>query len=183
MNSILKLDAAGSPIKWIDCEKAAYYVTKNLVQWHMGEHMRLTGGTNKDGVLSTLELPSIMAIRGPISPRRGSPRLEKSGLLRRDRYTCAYCGGVFKACDLQMEHIIPESRNGPTSWMNLVAACGTCNSLKADKTPEEAKMKLLYLPYVPNMHEGLILEGRRILADQMDFLMAGVSKNSRLRPV
>lgn len=183
MNSILKLDAAGSPIKWISFEKAAYYATKNLVQWSLGSHIHLTGGTNKLGVLSTLDLPTIMAIRGPISPRRGSPRLEKSALLRRDRYTCAYCGGIFKACDLQMEHIVPESRNGPTSWMNLVSACATCNGLKADKTPEEAKMKLLYVPYVPNMHEGLILEGRRILADQMDFLMAGIPKHSRLRPV
>lgn len=184
MNPILKLDAAGTPIKWIDYEKAAYYVIKGLVQWSIGSQSKtLVGGTNKQGNLSLLELPSIMAIRGPISPRRGSPRLEKSALLRRDRHTCAYCGGEFKACDLQMEHIIPESRNGPTSWMNLVAACGSCNGLKADKTPEEARMKLLYVPYVPNMHEGLILEGRRILADQMNFLMAGIPKHSRLRPL
>ena len=181
MNPILKLVAAGTPIRWIDYEKAAYYVTKGLVQWSYGdESVLLHGGTNRDGAQSTLTLPSIMAIKGPISTRRGTPRLEKRSLLRRDRYMCAYCGNVFKECDLQMEHIVPDSRGGEASWMNLVAACGHCNSRKANKTPEEAKMKLLYVPYVPNLHEGLILEGRRIMADQMNFLMQGVPKHSRL---
>lgn len=182
MNPILKLDAAGTPIKWIDYEKAAYYITKGLVAWSPGTlSTTLMGGTNRHGEQSTLTLPSIMAIKGRICVRRSIPRLDKPSLLRRDRYTCAYCGGVFKAGDLQMEHIIPESRDGKAIWQNLVSACGYCNNKKAAKTPEEAGMKLLYVPYVPNMHEGLILEGRKILADQHDFLMAGVPKHSRLR--
>ena len=64
--------------------------------------------------------------------------------------------------------------------MNLVTACGPCNGRKADRTPEEAGMPLVYLPYVPSLHEDMILRGRRILADQMDFLLASVPRSSRL---
>jgi hypothetical protein len=61
-----------------------------------------------------------------------------------------------------------------------VTACRTCNELKSNRTPEEAGMKLLYVPYAPNRYEGMILANRHILADQMDYLLAHVPKNSRL---
>ena len=181
MFPILRLDAAGSPIEWLGYEHAARYVTNEKVQWSTGQvAVTLLGGTNHQGVQSRLELPSIIATKGKMSTGQGVPMLTKRGLLKRDRCICAYCGGVFKECDLQMERIIPRSKSGPTSWQNLVSACGSCNSFKADRTPEQAKMKLLYVPYVPNMHEGLILEGRRVLADQMEFLRQGLPRHSRL---
>lgn len=55
--------------------------------------------------------------------------------------------------DLQCEHIVPESRGGRWTWMNLVTACGVCNDRTADRTPEEAGMPLVYLPYVPSRFE------------------------------
>lgn len=106
------------------------------------------------------------------------PALDGAKLFKRDRHMCAYCGGVFKDRQLEMEHVYPEARGGPTSWMNLV----TCNSRKKCRTPEEAGMKLLYLPYPPNMYEDFILSGRDILADQMEFLKARIPKASRLHP-
>ena len=79
-----------------------------------------------------------------------------------------------------MEHIIPLSRGGRQSWMNLVTACRSCNTRKGSRTPQQAGMPLLYVPYVPNRHEHFILRNRRILADQMEFLMAHLPKSSRL---
>jgi hypothetical protein len=64
--------------------------------------------------------------------------------------------------------------------MNCITACRTCNGRKGNRLPEEARMPLHYLPYVPSLHEDMILRGRRILADQMDFLLAGVPRSSRL---
>ena len=78
-----------------------------------------------------------------------------------------------------MEHIVPSSKGGATSWMNLVAACKACNNRKANRTPEAAGMKLHYVPYVPNRYEAFILSNRKILADQMEFLLQGVPKSSR----
>ena len=66
------------------------------------------------------------------------------------------------------QHIVPISKGGATSWMNLVAACKACNNRKANRTPEAAGMKLHYVPYVPNRYEAFILSHRKILADQME---------------
>jgi len=180
---ILKIDSSFQPVGWIDFERAAYYMAKDLVLWDSGENTTLHGGHNCDGVQSILKLPSIMAIKG--KPRNGKFKYQinfsKSAMIRRDRNVCAYCGTVYRSADLEVEHIIPESRGGATDFKNTVAACRTCNCLKSNRTPEEAKMPLLYVPYVPNIHEGLILSGRSIKADQMEFLMQGVPKHSRIR--
>lgn len=188
MTSILELDAAGTPTRWIGPERATYYVTKGLVAWSLGETaIVMRGGINsRSGTQSLLELPSIMAIRGPVHASRHfkTPGVERDALFRRDRHTCAYCGQVLRPGDLTADHVLPESRGGEWSWTNLVTACGGangCNGRKNDRTPEEAKMPLLYLPYVPSRHEHFILSGRRILADQMEFLLARVPANSRLR--
>ena len=64
--------------------------------------------------------------------------------------------------------------------MNLVTACGCCNGSKADRTPEEAGMPLVYLPYVPSRFEDFLLEGRHIRADVHEWLAARLPKGSRL---
>lgn len=68
-----------------------------------------------------------------------------TAVLRRDKNTCGYCGDFAATVD----HILPRSRGGPNSWANLIAACLTCNQLKADATPDEAGMRLLWQPRVP----------------------------------
>jgi hypothetical protein len=65
--------------------------------------------------------------------------------------------------------------------MNCITACRSCNSRKGSRTPNELGWSLHYLPYVPSVHEDMILRGRRIVADQMEFLLASVPMNSRLR--
>ena len=106
--------------------------------------------------------------------------LTRTMVFARDRHVCAYCGGRFSAASLEMEHVTPSSRGGATAWQNVVAACRACNQRKGNRTPEAAGMRLLYVPYVPNRHESFILANRRILSDQMAFLLAGVPRHSRL---
>ena len=78
--------------------------------------------------------------------------------------------------------MIPTSRGGKDTWTNVVSACRSCNQLKAAKTPEEAGMPLLYVPYLPSRWEDMILQSRteHILADQMEFLRANLPRGSRL---
>ncbi|QGF20245.1 HNH endonuclease [Gordonia phage Sixama] len=66
-------------------------------------------------------------------------------ILRRDKNRCGYCGEFASTVD----HIFPQSRGGGNTWGNLIAACFDCNQLKADKTPEEAGMRLLWPPKAP----------------------------------
>jgi 5-methylcytosine-specific restriction endonuclease McrA len=114
------------------------------------------------------------------SARPGCSRASRCTRSSRDRHVCAYCGGRFHFDELTREHIRPVSRGGVDSWMNCITACRACNGHKGNRLPEEAHMSLLYLPYVPSLHEDMILRGRRILTDQMDFLLASVPRGSRL---
>jgi len=73
------------------------------------------------------------------------PKWSKSGVLRRDKYVCAFCNGRANTID----HVIPRSKGGKNSWKNTVAACSPCNNKKRDRTPDEARMPLLFAPRVP----------------------------------
>jgi hypothetical protein len=184
-HDILALDIAGMPVRWIDFETAAGYYATNKVRWELGEQRTvLHGGMNRgSGRQSLLELATIIAVDGPrLRFRHTEDRvpLSRAMLFARDRLVCAYCGGSFPASQLEMEHVIPRSLGGSSIWQNLVSACRQCNQRKGNRTPEAARMPLLYVPYVPNRHEAFILANRRILSDQMSFLMAGVPRHSRL---
>ncbi|MCW2861579.1 MAG: endonuclease [Actinoallomurus sp.] len=77
------------------------------------------------------------------------PSWSKHGLRSRDGDRCGYCGAGGDTVD----HIVPRSRGGATSWENTVLACGACNSRKRDRTPVEAGMRLLLIPRVPRWTE------------------------------
>jgi hypothetical protein len=182
---ILALNKAGEPMHWIDYEDCAYYKAKGKILWTMGQYeVILRGGTNaKTGEQSRLILDSIVAInydKSPTKHRKVTPSLTNKTLFERDRCLCAYCGSSKKDNALTRDHVLPTSRGGKDTWDNVVTACYGCNQYKEDKTPEEADMPLLYVPYTPNFHEYMILKNRKILQDQMDFLMKGVSRHSRL---
>lgn len=75
----------------------------------------------------------------------GPPAISKRGILVRDNYRCGYCGDPATTVD----HIMPRSRGGGTTWKNLAAACQRCNNKKGNQTPQEAGMRLLITPYAP----------------------------------
>ena len=182
---VLQLDIQGTPQAWISLEHAAVHVATGSVAWvdGCGPLATLRGGFNAArGRQSLIDVFPIMALRGASKVNLFDvvPAFTKAKLFRRDRMTCAYCGQRFHERDLQCEHILPESRGGRWAWMNLVTACGACNGRKADRTPEEAGMPLVYLPYVPSRFEAFLLEGRHIRADVHEWLAARLPKGSRL---
>lgn len=183
---VLKLNAGGMPDEWINYEDAAKYYAKDLIAWSMapvtfdlhGGHCALTGER------SILTINTIIAVKGHISDKRlkKSMRipLTNQTLWRRDHMMCAYCGDTFSDKHLTRDHVIPKAQKGKDIWTNVVTACRRCNQKKDDRTPEQSGMELLYIPYTPTKAEWLILKNRRILTDQMEFLMRDVPKESRL---
>jgi len=185
MHDVLQLDITGQPQAWISIEQAAGHVATRSVAWSLGDTPLavLRGGTNvRTGRQSVLEVPAILALRGNsrLNLFDAVPSFSKPKVIRRDRHTCAYCGDAHEMRVLTVDHIVPASRGGLLSWMNTVAACRACNARKADRTPEEARMPLLFTPYAPSRFEDFLLKGRRIRADVHQWLAARLPKESRL---
>lgn len=95
-----------------------------------------------------IRLPSVIRLRRyiPIS-RWGEIAFSKKNVFKRDRYTCQYCGGQGKG--LTIDHVVPRSRGGRTTWENVVAACRRCNAIKGDRTLEESDFQLVRSPERP----------------------------------
>jgi len=76
-------------------------------------------------------------------------KFTRHNIFERDKNTCQYCGHIFDRKDLNLDHVIPRDRGGPTSWENIVCSCIHCNTRKANHTPQEAQMKLIRKPKRP----------------------------------
>ena len=84
--------------------------------------------------------------------------LNRRNVLARDGHVCQYCGRHFPTNQLSIDHVLPRSRNGATTWENVVCACLTCNVKKGGRTPREARMKLIRAPIRPKRNPQLLLK-------------------------
>lgn len=180
---VLSLDAGGRILDWISWQDAACLYVREAVAWTLGEPcLTLHGGYRRDsGDQSILMLHPIVASRGhchsgAVDP---SPALSNAALFARDRYLCLYCGRRCTRGELTRDHVMPLSRGGHDSWENVVSACLACNLKKGGRSPQQAGMPLLAVPYKPSWVEHLILSNRNILADQMEFLVHHLPRNRR----
>lgn len=96
---------------------------------------------------AVFEIPSVIRLSYMIKRPRPRISLSKREILRRDDFTCQYCGR--KMHHLTIDHIIPRHKGGPHTWQNLVAACMSCNRQKGGKSPAEAHMRLQRKPFEP----------------------------------
>lgn len=76
-------------------------------------------------------------------------KFTRHNIFERDNNMCQYCGQTFDRKDLNLDHVIPRDRGGPTSWENIVCSCIPCNTVKANHTPQEAGMHLIRKPKRP----------------------------------
>lgn len=80
---------------------------------------------------------------------RKEVKFTRHNIFERDKNTCQYCGRAFDRKDLNLDHVIPRDRGGPTTWENIVCSCIECNTRKANRTPQEAGMRLIRKPKRP----------------------------------
>jgi hypothetical protein len=184
MMQILGLDVAGHPARWLTAEQAVTAAATGGIAWQWGDPLIVFhGGWNREGERSIIELRPIVALAGrrPDAWLREEFPLTNELLFRRDRHTCAYCGGRFASRDLSRDHVVPRVQGGRDVWTNVVTACRPCNQRKGGRRPEQTRnMQLLFVPYAPCLWEHFILSARGILADQMEFLAARLPKYSRV---
>jgi 5-methylcytosine-specific restriction endonuclease McrA len=181
---LLSLDAHGRALNWMHWQDAACLYARGAVAWTLGAPcLEVRGGLCRaTGMRSMIELHPIVAARGHARAHAldPTPTLTNTALFARDAHLCLYCGREFPRSQLTRDHVLPLSKGGRDLWENVVAACFPCNSRKANRTPQQAGMPLLAVPYRPSWIEHLILSNRNILADQMAFLKSQLPKNARM---
>lgn len=185
---VLRTDAAGMPIDWISYQEAVRCYYAGQVLYSCGSPLYTVHGgiSAMTGKQSILEINSIIATEGDPQSKwhhraNYTPPLSNKTLFSRDDFICMYCGNDFHKNDLSRDHVTPISQSGEDTWNNVVTACKRCNNYKAGRTPEQAGMQLLAVPFTPTHAEYVYLRGRRVLNDQMEFLKAHFPRRSPLR--
>jgi 5-methylcytosine-specific restriction endonuclease McrA len=86
----------------------------------------------------------------------------RRNVAKRDHHTCQYCSAQPGGEAITIDHVLPRSQGGTSSWTNCVAACPRCNARKADRTPEQAGMRLRRRPVRPEWKPFYAAQGVRI---------------------
>lgn len=184
---VLRTDVAGMPLEWIDYQDAVRLYHAEQVAYSCGSLLYAVHGgiSARTGLQSVIKVNSIIATHGnnqALAKAREhyTPPLNNPALFKRDARLCMYCGEKFAVRDLSRDHITPLSRGGEDTWNNVITACKRCNNHKAGRTPEQAGMQLIAVPFTPTHAEYVYLQGKRILADQMEFLLTHFPRSSPL---
>jgi len=185
---VLRTDVSGMPLEWVGYQEAVKLITLGQVSYSLGNTLyHVHGGINAiSGRQSRITVDAIIATEGHhphkhLFAKSYVPPLSNKSLFRRDQSLCLYCGQQFPNFLLSRDHVHPLSQGGQDRWVNVVTACKRCNNHKAGRTPEQAGMELLAIPFCPTHAEYVYLQGRRIRSDQMEFLLAHFPRNSVLR--
>jgi len=137
---VLVLNATYEPINVTAVRRAMVLLLKGVAQAEEMHNAEVHSAANAHKVPSVIRLLAYRHI-----PQQ-SRALSRKNILLRDRNTCQFCGRVFPSSELTLDHVVPRSRGGRSSWENLVACCYRCNNSKGDRTPEEAGIKLARKP-------------------------------------
>jgi len=155
------------------------YLATNIISWQRAISMVYGGKaetvSDRDDVeIHTVErnyrLPSVIRLLIYAGFPRFAPRFTRRNIYLRDDYTCQYCGRRQESGRLNLDHVVPVSRGGATSWTNVVCSCHSCNLKKKNRTPAELGMKLLRQPRAPGNYMLYYLRGTEVPSDWADFL-------------
>jgi len=98
-----------------------------------------------------IRVPRVIALTAYDRLPKRHIRFSRINILIRDRHTCQYCGLRLPRSQLNLDHIVPRSKGGLTTWENVVTSCHNCNRKKGGQVPEEAHMKLIRRPFRPTV--------------------------------
>lgn len=96
-----------------------------------------------------IKMPAVVRLINRFRRGKKAVKFSRHNILARDGWKCQYCGSAVKTNDMTQDHVVPRSQGGTTCWENIVTCCEPCNALKANRTPEQAGMRLRKKPYRP----------------------------------
>lgn len=123
------------------------YETFDYESWHQ---LSIEGRDETIGLVDrVIKVPRVILLTAYDRVPKRRVRFSRHNIFARDKNTCQYCGKKFPRADLNLDHVIPRSQGGSSSWGNVVCSCHQCNRKKGGKTPEQARIKLISLPKRP----------------------------------
>lgn len=143
MERTLLLDQGYQPISVISWRRAICLMTLGKVE------VVETYDRDIRSVRLVFKMPAVVRLLRAVGYFRSPVRFSRQNVLARDRWACQYCGARPPLEELTYDHVVPRSRGGQTSWENIVTACVDCNTRKANRTPEQAGMRLRKRPVRP----------------------------------
>jgi 5-methylcytosine-specific restriction endonuclease McrA len=144
VGDVLVLNATYEPLNVVSVKRAVVLLLKEKAELIEAAEAMLRSESFSLPVPLVIRLVYFVKI-----PRRISLPITRRGVLSRDHYTCQYCGATPPRKNLTVDHVIPRSRGGRTTWENVVTACEKCNGRKGSRTPAEAGLRLLTQPQRP----------------------------------
>lgn len=150
MNAVIVLNASFEPLGVVPLRRAVVHLLRERATV-----VEAVPGAVYRSATAEFPVPRVVQFRTMIrAPHRYEVQAwTRHGVISRDAHTCAYCGSRSART---VDHVMPRSRGGKDEWMNTVAACLRCNGAKADRTPDEAGMALLFQPRNVNTRDTLI---------------------------
>lgn len=135
--AVLSLNQSFEPISFCSARRAIALIVKDkaIAVEHTDREVR-----------PGLFYPSVIRLRTYTHIPYRQQTLSRKNILLRDRNVCQYCGQKFHPSILTLDHIVPSSKGGKSTWENLVACCGPCNRKKADRDLIDSGMVLLHRP-------------------------------------
>lgn len=142
----LLVNSTYEPIGFLTTRRAMKLLAKNKVDvlecW--------TGSYVSHGHKGAIAMPALMRLRVRAPHRRQPPRFQRRTLFERDAWSCQYCGAPLSRRSATVDHLVPRSKGGKTTWTNCVASCLQCNKRKGDTPVEEFDMRLVKRPTLPS---------------------------------
>jgi len=149
MAQVLLLNATYEPLRVITWQRAICLLTLGKVE--------VVEETDREirSVSFVIRLPSVVRLLRLIRPRRREVKFSRQNIYLRDNFRCQYCGVRVSSQELNLDHVIPRSLGGQTTWENIVTCCVPCNARKGGSTPEAVGMRPISRPVRPNRLPGL----------------------------
>jgi 5-methylcytosine-specific restriction endonuclease McrA len=150
---LLKRDVEQNPVAEVVSVENGQYLSYNFEDWRELSELRLRFEPDAHDWVRTvrfdLAVPRIIRVFSFNKVPREGVKFNRRNIYARDLNRCQYCGKRGATSDLSLDHVIPRSQDGPTTWENIVCACLRCNVRKGGRTPRQAGMKLIAQPAKP----------------------------------
>lgn len=151
----LCVDQGYAPVKIIPWQRAVQLLTLGKVEVVEEYEQEVRS------VKWVIKIPAVVRLLKGFRRPKKPVKFSRVNIYGRDDYTCQYCTKKFSIGDLTYDHVLPRSQGGKTTWTNIVSCCSACNEKKANRTPEQARMKLLKKPVQPVDVPSVVIEVSR----------------------